>query len=108
MSGPRVGDASDDYRAACDYSLEPGSPKCENPATRHVRTADSSHGEVALQTCDEHVGIARAAGRFVQEHSFEGFCGFPSSLWIVELNACVLDDSGVPGLAKTKQLEMIQ
>jgi hypothetical protein len=107
VTGPRVGEASDEYRAVCVYSPEPGMPQCDKPATLHVRVEDKTYGEVALATCDEHVGTARAAGRFVQEHAFKGFCGFPSSLWVLEHNLCVLDDSGVSGLKQEKQMEMI-
>lgn len=108
MTGPRVGRESDEYRSVCVYEPEPYAPQCEKRATWHVRVEDKAYGEVALSSCDDHVGLARASGRLVQEHTFDGCCGFPGSLWIIELNVCVLDDSGVPGLVQTKQLEMTQ
>ena len=92
---PRVGTESDEYRAVCVYSLRPGEPQCGRPAVVHVRTRDSHYGEVVLATCTEHLPIARAAGEFLQEHQYEGWCGFPASLWNAELNVCLVDDTGV-------------
>jgi hypothetical protein len=93
--GPRVGAESDEYRAVCVYSEQPGEPKCGQPATTHVRVKDPHYGEVSLVTCARHLPIARAAGKFLQEHKYEGWCGFPASLWNIELNVCLMDDTGV-------------
>lgn len=92
MTTPWVGEPSDEYRAVCVYSDRPGAPYCHEPATLHVRVEDGHYGCVALAACDAHVPIARASGRFIEEHAFEGFCGFPGTLWID--NCCVLDISG--------------
>lgn len=89
-----VGPASDEYRAVCVYSDVPGDPQCDRPAVRHVRVVCDEYGEVMLASCSVHLSNARTAGRFVQEHDFEGVCGFPSTLWVTELNICVLDASG--------------
>ncbi len=61
----------------------------------HVRVEDPRYGEVCLSSCDKHLPVARAAGKFLQEHTFEGWCGFPASLWSPELNVCFVDDTGV-------------
>ena len=91
---PRVGGVSDEYRSVCVYSPNPGERQCDKTATHHVRVEDKVYGEVALQSCGEHVGTARAAGRFVQEHAYDDeTCALRRALWIVELNACVLEES---------------
>jgi hypothetical protein len=87
-----VGKPSDEYRAVCVYSDRPGAPKCGSPATRHVAVEDAHYGAVALATCSTHLPAAKAAGPVMGEHDFEGFCGFPGSLWSSE--RCVLDGSG--------------
>lgn len=92
---PRVGVPSDEHRPVCEYSLRPGEPKCGQPATVHVRVHDEHYGEVSLATCARHLSVARAAGEFLQEHVYEGWCGFPASLWHHELNVCLVDESGV-------------
>lgn len=91
---PRVGLPSTDYRAVCQYSHQPGAPECTNEATVHVATEDAHYGFVCLASCNEHAPIARASGRYVMEHTFEGVCGLPGTLWNEQLNRCVLDDSG--------------
>jgi hypothetical protein len=93
---PTVGPESDEYRAVCVFAPMPGEPQCSEPATRHLRVDDEgAYGEVALAACDSHVPIARATGRLIQEHVYEGVCGFPATIWHEVLNVCVLDDSGV-------------
>lgn len=92
---PRVGSATDEHRAVCVYSLRAGEPQCGKPATTHVRVRDGHYGEVALATCAQHLPVARSAGEFLQEHAYEGWCGFPASLWHPELNVCFVDDTGV-------------
>jgi hypothetical protein len=89
---PWVGAPSDEHRAVCVYADEPGSPYCHKPATRHIRVEDATYGEVALASCDTHAPIARASGRFVEEHTYEGFCGIAGTIWVN--NSCVLDISG--------------
>jgi hypothetical protein len=61
----------------------------------HLRTYDPAYGAVALATCTEHLPIARAAGEFLQEHTYDGWCGFPASLWNVEQNVCLIDATGI-------------
>lgn len=91
---PTVGLPSDEYRAVCVYSDEPGAPQCNEPAALHVMVDDQKYGCVSLATCTKHARIARAAGSYRMEHPFEGFCGFPGTLWNEQHNVCVLDDSG--------------
>ncbi len=52
----------------------------------------ATYGVVCLITCDAHAPIARTSGQYVEEPTYEGFCGFPGTLWVD--NHCVLDDSG--------------
>lgn len=91
---PWVGPASDEYRAVCVFAEQPGSPKCDAPATVHIRVADGTYGEVSLASCDRHASIARATAPVVAEHTYEGFCDFPASVWVGNPSRCVLDDSG--------------
>lgn len=94
MSKPWVGEASNEYRSVCVYSPEPGEQQCEKTATHHVRVEDKVYGEVALQSCGEHVATARATGRVVQEHDYDDdTCSLRRALWVLELNACVLEES---------------
>lgn len=90
---PRVGAESDEYRAVCVYSRAPGEPQCNATARLHVMVNSAGYGVVMLATCKSHALIARMSGFFLQEHTFEGYCGLPGTLWSVE-NKCVLDDSG--------------
>lgn len=91
---PRVGAVCTEYRSVCVYSPAPGEHQCDKTATRHVRVEDKIYGEVALQSCEEHVGIARAAGRFVQEHAYDDdTCASPRALWVLELSACTVEDT---------------
>lgn len=90
---PHIGAASDEYRSVCLYSPHSGLPACGQQATRHVLTADDRYGPVGLPTCDTHAPTARLAGRLLAEHPFAGWCGFPSTIWHLALNRCVLDDS---------------
>lgn len=93
MSKPWVGEVSNEYRSVCVYSPEPGERQCEKTATHHIRVEDRTYGEVALQSCEEHAGTARATGRFVQEHTYDDdTCGLRRALWIVERNKCVLEE----------------
>lgn len=93
---PRVGAAAaDDGDPECAFSPEPGAPKCTNLATMHLRVEDKHYGVVGLPTCQRHYPIAVAAGRLLQEHAYEGWCGFPASVWSIELNVCLMDDTGV-------------
>lgn len=100
MAEPSVGAESDEYRAVCLYSDRPGSPRCGEPAVLHIGVEDTNYGSVAdygliaLATCSRHAPMARASARFVNEHAFEGFCGFPATRWDMHHNRCVLDDSG--------------
>lgn len=87
-----VGKESDEYRAVCVYSDRPGAPKCGAPATRHLAVEDAHYGVVALATCDTHLPVARATAPVAGEHDFEGFCGFPGSLFYLE--RCDLDGTG--------------
>lgn len=93
-------DVIEDRTAVCTFAIAETDPRprCTNPATRHVALLAADL--VSLHTiaaCDEHVETARdAAGEhFVQEHTHQGWCDLPGSLWSFDLNACVLDDSGV-------------
>lgn len=95
---PRVGEASDEYRAVCVYSRDEGDPQCGSAATVHVLTDCAPYGLVALTSCDNHAPIARVAGEFRAEHVHEGFCGFPATIWHLAENRCVLDDSGAEPL----------
>lgn len=88
MNKPRVGAASDEHGPDCAFSVEPGEPLCGNRATRHLLVKDATYGEVALQTCDEHVDVARQAGELLQEHVFEVACGLPTAQWFSNRNAC--------------------
>lgn len=90
---PRVGAETDEYRAVCVYSPSPGDPQCDAPATLHVQVDCDPYGVVALAACPQHAPIARASGRFIEEHVYEGYCGLPGTLWSPQ-NMCVLDDSG--------------
>jgi hypothetical protein len=90
---PHIGAASDEYRPVCLYSPRPGLAECGLLATRHVLTEDGRYGTVALPTCEDHAPVARLAGSLLAEHSFEGWCGFPSTIWHEALNICLLDDS---------------
>lgn len=100
--GPRVGPASDEYRAVCGYSDTPAAPLCEAPARWHVLATSEQYGPVTLAACVDHVEIARLAGQFVDEHEFTGVCGLPGTRWSFEDDACVIDDSGVePELEET-------
>lgn len=90
---PRVGPESDEYRAVCVYSRAPGEPQCSAPATLHVAVDSDAYGIVSLAACTTHAPTARAAGRYLEEHAFEGYCGLPGTRWS-PANVCVLDDSG--------------
>jgi hypothetical protein len=91
---PTAGPASDEYRAVCVYIHRHGGPQCDAPATVHVMSDTEQYGVVGFAACDVHARIARAAGRFVMEHPHAGYCGLPGTIWHLELNVCVLDDSG--------------
>lgn len=95
MTEPYVGVPSTDHRAVCQFSPEHGDPPCGQPAAHHVAVEDPGYGLVGLPTCDQHLDIARAAGAFLDEHPYRGFCGFPSSQWDRPGKRCVLDGTGV-------------
>lgn len=95
MTAPWVGKPTDEYRAVCLYSPHPGEPRCAAPATVHILVDDATnHGVVALASCDQHSGIARASGVLLMEHPHEGWCGLAGAFWDEAENRCVLDDSG--------------
>lgn len=98
---PWVGPPSDEYRAVCVYSDRPSQLQCAEPATLHVKVEDGHYGCVALATCDRHASIARASGRFVEEHIYEGVCGMAGTIWVN--NQCVLDDSGQEPARRTME-----
>lgn len=104
VDGPSVGPESADYRGTCDYSRRPGDPLCGEPATVHVLAADDVYGVVGLGSCDRHAMIARLAGIMQAEHTYEGYCGFPSTIWHLSLNRCVLDDSGEEPAARAEAM----
>lgn len=100
MTAPWVGPPSDEYRAVCVYAEEPGATQCSAPATLHVKVDDPGYGTAALSTCDQHAPIARGAGQFIEEHTYEGFCDIAGSIWVD--NQCVLDVSGVEPVRRAK------
>lgn len=95
MADPGVGVPSDDIGGACAFNGPTGNgPCCPLPAVTHVRVISGEWGEVALAACDNHADIARRAGRLVAQHTHEGWCGMPGTVWLPE-NRCDIDASGV-------------
>jgi len=94
LTRPWVGEPSTEYRSVCVYSPEPGAQQCDKTATHHIRVKDVIYGEVALQSCEEHVATARATGRVVQEHAYDDdTCASSRALWVLELNACTVEET---------------
>lgn len=98
MGDPGVGPASElQHGETCAYSgpspdvEEP----CDKPPTMHLLVRSKLYGMVALQSCNEHLWIARTAGQVVQQHKFTAGCCFPGTKWSRKYNACALDVSGM-------------
>lgn len=104
MTGPRIGEQSTEWQPVCGYSDAPGRPKCQQPATRHLMLWSPHSGLVSVSTCDQHLPIARMAGELRQEHPYRDCCGMPGTYWNIELNRCVIDDSGVEPQLEGREL----
>ena len=60
--------------AGCAFQADLDSPFCGAPPTVHLRVLSEAWGDVSLDSCDAHAGIARAAGQLVDEHPYEPDC----------------------------------
>jgi hypothetical protein len=68
-------------RGTCSYRLRPETRRCGTPATIHLLLYSDGWGIVGLSTCDDHVHLARAAGRLLGEHRYSSTCGHPQARW---------------------------
>lgn len=106
---PGVGGPSGDYRAVCAYTgSRDGEHVCGEPAAVHLMVNDPAWGTIGLAACDRHAPVARVAGVVLGEHEHSGLCGLPGTFWHLELNRCVIDDSGVEPVLVTQRLVTAQ
>jgi hypothetical protein len=66
----------------CAFSVELDSEPCGKPPTLHIQVRAEGWGTVALDTCDEHAGLARASGSWVTEHAYGPDCPPSTACWL--------------------------
>lgn len=93
--GPWLGGDDPHHGSICGWALMPGTPRCQNTPTWHVLlVADWRDGGTAtVMVCDQHLHIARRAGKQLAEHPMGWVCGLPATRWIMPANVCVIDDT---------------
>ena len=76
MTKPFVGLPTIPGGAGCAYAADLDQPSCDQDVTVHVIGRAEGWGWVALNTCGDHLGIARAGcAEIADEHPAEGCNG---------------------------------